>query len=98
MGVYFTPKGSFATPSLPLGKINDLENRVSALEQGGGSGVTIETPTGTVDGSNRTFTVSATPKWIIGDGIVYFENAGYTLSGLTVTMTSAPWSYIRAII
>ena len=71
---------------------------VATITGGSGSGVTVETPTGTVNGSNTSFTVSATPKWIIGDGIVYFENAGYTLSGLTVTMTSAPWSYIRAII
>lgn len=63
-----------------------------------GSGVTVETPSGTVNGSNKTFTVTATPKWIVSDGIVYFENAGYTLSGLTVTMTSEPGQYIRAII
>lgn len=63
-----------------------------------GSGVTKEIPTGTVNGSNTTFTVSATPKWIVADSNTYFENNGYTLSGLTVTMTSAPWSSIIAII
>lgn len=57
-----------------------------------------ETPTGTVNSSNVTFTVSATPKAIIADGATYFENAGFSLSGLTVTMDVPPSQYIRAII
>lgn len=65
---------------------------------GSGGGVTVETPTGAVNGSNTSYTVTATPKWIVSDGITYFENNGYTLSGLTVTMTSAPTLYIKAFI
>ncbi len=63
-----------------------------------GSGVTVETPSGSVNSSNVTFTVTATPKWIVSDGITYFSGAGYSLATLTVTMDVAPSSFIRAII
>lgn len=63
---------------------------------GGGGGYTVETPTGTIDDSNTTFTVTATPVYIVSDGTTYFNNAGFTLSGLTVTMAVAPTGYIRS--
>lgn len=57
----------------------------------GGSGSTYETPTGAVDGSNVTYTVSAIPKCIIYFGTTLFEGAnGYSRSGLTITMPYAP--------
>jgi len=58
----------------------------------------VETPTGTVDGSNTTFTVTATPNWIVADGVTYYEGAGYSRSGTTITMDIAPSSYIRVMI
>lgn len=61
-----------------------------------GSGA-VETPTGTVNGSNTAFVVTRTPKWIVADGIQYFEGAGYSLSGLNVTMDLAPSQFIRAV-
>lgn len=58
---------------------------------GGGGGSTYETPTGAVDGSNVTYTVSAIPKCIIYFGSTLFEGAnGYSRSGLTITMPYAP--------
>lgn len=63
---------------------------------GGGGGWTILTPTGTVDSTNTIFTVTSPPAYIVADGIAYFEGAGYTRSGLTITMTSPPASYIRS--
>lgn len=58
---------------------------------GGGSGSTYETPTGTVDGVNVTFTVSDIPKCIFYYGTPLFEGAnGYSRSGLTITMPYAP--------
>lgn len=63
-----------------------------------GSGVTVETPTGSVNGSNASFTVSDVPKWVVADGITYFDGAGYTYGALTITMDVAPSQYIRAII
>jgi len=65
---------------------------------GSGSGVTVETPVGTVNASNTSFVFSATPKWIVSDGITYFQGAGYSLAGLTATMDVAPSQFIRGII
>jgi hypothetical protein len=56
----------------------------------------VETPTGTVNGVNVTFTVTGTPQFIVTETGIYVENFGYTLSGTTVTMTIAPSSFIRA--
>lgn len=61
------------------------------------SSIGVETPSGLVDSSNTTYTVTATPKYIVADGTTYFENNGYTIVGLTVTMTSEPTQYIRSI-
>ena len=60
-------------------------------------GVRVETPTGTVDGANLTFTAYKTPKWIVVDGVQYFENNGYTLSGKQITTSVAPVGFIRSI-
>ena len=83
--------------SFLINKVSNLQTKVDNINITGGS-VTVETPTGTIDGSNTSFTVTATPKWIVADGITYFENSGYTISGLTITMVSPPVSYMRAII
>lgn len=56
----------------------------------------VETPVGTVNGTNRTFTVTNTPKYIVSDGVTYFENSGYTLSTLTITMDFAPVGFITS--
>ena len=60
--------------------------------------LTFETPTGTVDGSNTTFSVTATPQFVIVDGISYFENNGYTIVGLTITTSVPPSGFIKAAI
>jgi hypothetical protein len=56
----------------------------------GGGGTTIEIPTGAIDGTNVTFTVTHIPKYIVLNGATYFENDGYTRVGLTVTMLVVP--------
>jgi molecular chaperone GrpE (heat shock protein) len=63
-----------------------------------GNGVTVETPTGTVNASNTVFTVTAEPKWVVADGVTYYDGAGYTYAALTITMDVAPSAAIRAII
>ena len=64
------------------------------------TGVRFETPLGTINGINTVFTVFNVPKYVIGDGITYFEDNGYTLSGAasgkTVTMEVAPTGFIRS--
>lgn len=62
-----------------------------------GSSVTIAEPTGDIDGVNVTFTVPAIPKWIVSDGIINFEGAGYTRTGLTITMDVPPSQFIRSV-
>lgn len=65
---------------------------------GAGSGVTVTTPTGTVNGVNAIFTVTAQPKWVVSDGITYFNGAGYTYAALSITLDVPPSQYIRAMI
>lgn len=60
------------------------------LGSGTGSGFNFETPVGAINGSNNIFTVSNIPKGIVLNGSWYFENDGYTLSGLTVTLVLTP--------
>ena len=53
--------------------------------------------TGAVNSANTSFTFTQAPQAIIADGTTYFENNGYTLSGLTATMDIAPSQYIKGI-
>ena len=59
-------------------------------------GVRVETPVGTIDGINTIFTAYKFPKYVVGDGITYFENQGYAYSGKTLTMTIPPSNYLRS--
>jgi hypothetical protein len=58
--------------------------------------VTRETPTGTINGSNTTFTLANTPlsgtEMVFLNGILQDAGAGndYTISGGTITMLAAP--------
>jgi hypothetical protein len=63
-------------------------NTISA--SGGGTGYIVETPSGTIDGSNLVFTVTAIPVYVVTDLGTFFENFGYTRSGLTITMAAPP--------
>lgn len=51
-----------------------------------GSGISVETPTGTVDDSNTTFTVANEPLYIVINGAQYFAGAGYSYAGGTITL------------
>jgi len=70
---------------------------VPGNQSGGGGGSSTETPSGAVDGSNTSFTVSNEPAWIIVDGITYFAGAGYTYGAGTLTIDTPPVSFIRSI-
>ena len=59
--------------------------------------VTVETPTGVVNESNVTFTVTQTPKWIVIDGLTYFDGQGYSIAALTLTVDVPPAGFIRSI-
>ena len=64
---------------------------------GGGGSVTVTTPTGSVNGTNVTFTSATVAKWIDTDTGHYYPNKGYTRSGTTYTMDLAPNDYIYLI-
>src|SRR5215471_1680589 len=63
---------------------------------GGGTAGTWEVPTGTLNGTNTTFTLSATPATnsllLFMDGVEQEPGTDYTLSGATITYTVAPLS------
>lgn len=63
----------------------------------GSAGVQTETPTGDVDSSNTTFTVNNTPKFVVSDGAIYFEDEGYSIAGDTITMDLPPSIFIRSV-
>lgn len=56
---------------------------------------TIETPTGTVDGSNNVFTVATEPSVVMADGLVMVDGHGYTYSAGEITLDVAPQDFIR---
>lgn len=64
--------------------------------EGGVGGVSFEVPSGLINGSNKVFTVLNTPLYIVADNQTYFQNFGFTLSGLTVTMDAAPYNFIQS--
>lgn len=53
-----------------------------------GTGITVETPVGTVDDTNTTFTVTNEPKYIVVNGAQYFDGAGYTYTPGQIDLTS----------
>lgn len=63
-------------------------------EEEGGASVELETPSGTVNGTNDDFVFSAVPKAVFLNGILQDAGAGedYTLSDSTVTFNTPPES------
>ena len=57
-----------------------------------GTAISILTATGDIDGVNKDFTFVSKPTIIILNGASYRENAGWSWSGLTATLDSAPIS------
>lgn len=71
---------------------------VRIIESSSGTGVTAETPSGTVNGSNTTFTVSNEPSFVIIDGMFRVSGQGYTYSAGTITVDplTPPTTFIRS--
>jgi len=62
-----------------------------------GPGATFETPVGTIDGSNRTFTMGATlgvVDVVFVDGLTDFQASG---DGLTLTVLATPFVDVRIL-
>ena len=69
---------------------NFLGNGGSVTIPSTGQTLKVETPSGVIDGANVTFTATHTPLYVVLNGSVLFENDGYTLSGLVITMLITP--------
>lgn len=96
-------RGQQAVTGLPIGKLNDLDRRIAALESsssgGSGGAILIEVPTG--DMGQNIFTVTNRPKMVDVDGTLYYEGLQYTYSSGTITIDDANYSvpseYIRSL-
>jgi hypothetical protein len=61
--------------------------------RGGGSSTSslaLETPTGTVNGTNDEFTFTGTPILVIRNQAIEYEDVHYTVAGSTVTFLTPP--------
>lgn len=68
------------------------------VSAGGGSFVSTEVPSGTVNGSNTVFTFTNTPKVIVVDqGRTMMNGSGWSLTGLVATLDVAPTFEIFSI-
>jgi uncharacterized protein YoxC len=95
-GVDFTLAGN--TITFLSGNVPKTSDTVQAFYRTVGTGQTAtfsdaEVPSGTVNGTNTTFTLSAPPNPMLGlklfkNGMLLAQNGDYTLSGTTVTFTS----------
>lgn len=95
------PANTTTVMGIPIGKLNDLNNRVKALEAGGGGVGAWKTPIEAVaaDGSVTIFTVgSSAPTDVIADGTSYFSGQGYTFAAGQITFNiggGGPTQFVR---
>jgi len=87
---------------LDVSAIDGLEELLKGLEKRKGgmmgglrpSPTGVETPTGTINGTNKVFTVSFTPQWITINGQNLYADNGYALTSvagvLIITLDNAP--------
>jgi hypothetical protein len=96
----FTDINFVAGSNVTLSAANDVTNkRVDiTIASTGSGGASIETPSGTIDGSNTIFTVLNAPSYIVVDGMSRFETENYTYAAGTITITDGapPVQYIRS--
>lgn len=91
-GVHYTLVGLTITLTNPIGTGGFIRSAY-------GTGLSVETPTGTVDDSNTSFTVANTPKYIVVNGAQYFSGAGYTYLAGTITLDNpvGTGGFIRSV-
>lgn len=86
----YTDYNIIAGAGITITTANDDANRrvnLTITSNGGGGGISYETPVGTVDDSNVTFTVSHTPLYIVVNGAQYLAGTGTFTSYLAGTIT-----------
>jgi hypothetical protein len=80
--------------TIAYSKVNG-QDTLTFTSTGGGGGMNVETPTGTVNGTNVTFVFTVAPKFIVTDTGFYIAGFGYSMPVLTATMDLAPNTFIR---
>lgn len=81
---------------------DDVKRRVNLtiIAAGGGGGANFETPVGTVNDSNTSFTVLNTPLYIIVNGVTYFSGTGlftsYSVPTITLSSPVGTGGFIRS--
>ena len=91
-GVHYTLAGLTITLNDPIGTGGFIRSAY-------GTGIAVETPSGTVDDANVDFTVTNVPKYIVVNGAQYFSGAGYTYLAGTITLDNpvGTGGFIRSV-
>lgn len=76
--------------------MRQMQVDINKVVSSAGPGMVQETPAGLVNTTNVTFTVTVAPKFILTDTGQYIDGFGYSIAGLTITMSLAPNTFIRA--
>jgi hypothetical protein len=86
------PNGSFAATSNATGRNKIFYSDGSKWQEisGGGSSLALETPTGTVNGTNDEFTFTGTPILVIRNQAIEYEDVHYAADGSTITFITPP--------
>lgn len=79
--VHYTLAGLTITLNDPIGTGGFIRSAY-------GNAISVETPVGTIDDSNTTFTVGHQPKYVVVNGAQYFEGAGYTYAAGEIDLSS----------
>ena len=96
---------SSTTPGQILrGQIDPVTGRI-LVEASGGTGFTLLSATGSVNGVNKAFTFTQLPTYIVSDGAIYQQtdnnsnvnwswNSGTLTATMTIPPTSAIWGWV----
>jgi len=91
MGYYTTPSNTTVVQGIPIGRLNNLEKRISTLESGGSG---YQVPTGTVNGVNKVFVFTTAPTVVSVDGVCRRKTSSDSTVNwtgtTTITLTIAP--------
>lgn len=78
--------------------VNNADPANPIINSTASGGFTLLPATGTINGSNTTFTFTQQPTYIVSDGAWYRVNVGWTFAGLTATMIIPPnddiWGFV----
>lgn len=77
---------TYSAQTLRITRVNAGETALEFATADSGDTLTVEIPTGTVNGVNTTFTVVNTPVVVVIDGLLRRATKGYTYAALTITV------------